>query len=129
MVNLKARWLRNNMTPQEVKLWAQLRYFNARGHHFRRQSPIDGFIVDFVEKTAKLVIEVDGSQHGLDKGQLQDAKRDYRLSQLGYRIVRFWNIDVDTNMDGVIETIIAELAAPAPPVTLRVTPSPLREEG
>ena len=126
MPNLRARHLRNNMTPQEIKLWGQLRYFNARGHHFRRQAPLDGFIVDFVDKTAKLVIEVDGSQHGFDKGQARDANRDARLNALEYRVLRVWNIDVDTNMDGVIDIITSILT---PPVTLRVTPSPLREEG
>jgi very-short-patch-repair endonuclease len=109
MVNLRARWLRNNMTPQEVKLWVQLKYLNENGHHFRRQVPIAPFIVDFAEKSSKLVIEVDGSQHGEDARQLKDSSRDNSLDKLGYRVLRFWNIDVDTNMDGVIDTITNEL--------------------
>ena len=126
MPNLQARWLRNNMTPQDIKLWGQLRYFNMRGHHFRRQAPLDGFIADFAGKTAKLVIEVDGSQHGFDKGQTRDASRDARLHALGYRVLRFWNIDVDTNMDGVIDMITSILT---PPAAFQAAPSPLREEG
>ncbi len=109
MVNLRARWLRNNMTPQEIKLWAQLKHFNKNGHHFRRQVPIAPFIVDFAEKSSKLVIEVDGSQHGEDMHQLKDSERDHDLCKLGYRVLRFWNADVDTNMAGVIDTIIIEL--------------------
>ena len=126
MPNLRARHLRNNMTPQEIKLWGQLRYFNARGHHFRRQAPLDRFIVDFVDKSSKLVIEVDGSQHGFDKGQTCDANRDARLHALGYRVLRFWNVDVDTNMDGVIDMITSTLT---PPAAFQAAPSPLSEEG
>ena len=109
MVNLRARSLRGNMTPQEVKLWVQLRYFKPRGFHFRRQVPIGPYIVDFADKTAKLVIEVDGSQHGLADGAMKDQQRDQYLNVLGYRVLRVWNIDVDSNMDGVIDAISADL--------------------
>ena len=109
MPNLRARWLRNNMTPQEIKLWVQLRYFNERGCHFRRQVPLGPHIVDFAEKTRKLVIEVDGSQHGFAGGMAKDVKRDQYLTNLGYRALRFWNVDVDTNMDGVIDAITTNL--------------------
>jgi very-short-patch-repair endonuclease len=129
MANLRARQLRNTMTPQEIKLWCQLRYFNERGFHFRRQAPIGPFIIDFAEKTQRLAIEVDGTQHGFDDGQRRDARRDAVLRLRGYRVLRFWNADVDTNMDGVINAVTAALAEKTPPVTLRVTPSPLREEG
>ena len=129
MPNLRARWLRNNMTPQEIKLWCQLQHLNARGFHFRRQAPVESYIVDFIEKTARLVIEVDGSQHGQSGGELKDARRDARLQHLGFRVLRFWNIDIDRAMDGVIDRITETLATQTPPVTLRVTPSPLREEG
>lgn len=109
MANLRARWLRNNMTPQEVKLWVQLRYFKPRGFHFRRQVSCGPYIVDFAEKTSKLIVEVDGSQHGFDDGQVKDEQRDRYLADLGYRVLRFWNVDVDTNMDGVIDAITADL--------------------
>ncbi len=122
----RARQLRNSMTPQEIKLWCQLKYFNARGFHFRRQAPIGGYIVDFAEKSRRLVIEVDGSQHGFDAGQKRDFIRDAKLGALGYQTLRFWNIDVDTNMDGVIDSITAALTPPAAQVA---APSPLREEG
>ena len=128
MSNLHARWLRNNVTPQEVKLWCQLRHFNARGFHFRRQAPIENYIVDFVEKSTRLVIEVDGSQHG-QSGETRDARRDARLQELGFRVLRFWNLDIDQAMDGVIDKITDTLAAQPPPAALRAAPSPLREEG
>jgi very-short-patch-repair endonuclease len=124
MPNLRARELRNNMTPQEVKLWCQLKHFNARGFHFRQQAPIGNCIVDFVEKSARLVIEVDGSQHGFDPGIRSDATRDRMLTQRGFRVLRFWNHEVDRSMDGVIDAIAAELAARIPPAAFRAAPSP-----
>ncbi len=126
MPNLRARFLRNNMTRHEVKLWSQLKHFNARGYHFRRQAPIAGYIVDFVEKTQRLVIEVDGSQHSTDEGLAYDQHRDARLASLGYRVMRVWNSDIDSNLSGVIDSITLALT---PPAAQCAAPSPLREEG
>ena len=109
MTNLRARYLRNNMTPQEVRLWLQLKYFNARGYHFRRQAPIGPYIVDFAEKSARLVIEVDGSQHNDTPIAERDVRRDAVLAGQGHRTLRFWNADIDTNMDGVIDALTAAL--------------------
>ena len=107
--------MRQKMTPQEVKLWPQLKFLNQDGNHFRRQAPVDGYILDFAEFSRRLVIEVDGSQHGFDAGQAHDAVRDAHFSKAGFRVLRFWNIDVDTNMDGVIDTILLALKeAPHP---------------
>ena len=71
-----ARKLRKTMTRQEVKLWVYLRSWRERGYHFRRQSPRDGFIVDFVCLKHKLIVEVDGGQHGLDEHATRDRARD-----------------------------------------------------
>ena len=71
-----ARSLRKNMTPEEVKLWVRLRAWRSKGFHFRRQAPIDGYVLDFVCKSHKLIVEVDGSQHGEDRGRAHDEKRD-----------------------------------------------------
>ena len=68
------------MTPQEIKLWVQLRYFKEQGFHFRRQVPFEPFIVDVAEKSAKLVIEVDGSQHSENPHEQKDRKRDEYLA-------------------------------------------------
>src|SRR5579864_3621240 len=76
MANQTARSLRKRMTPQEVKLWVKLRAMKALGYHFRRQAPIDSFIVDFVCFKQRLVIEVDGGQHGRYYNQIKDAARD-----------------------------------------------------
>lgn len=110
VANETARHLRKTMTPQEVRLWVQLRYMKQDGFHFRRQVPIGHCIVYFAEKMYRLVIEVDGSQHGEPEGIAKDKVRDAFLASLGYRVLRFWNIDVDRNMEGVIETIIGALA-------------------
>ena len=107
MANELARSLRKRMTPQEIKLWQQLRYLE--GFHFRRQVPIGPHIVDFAEKTFQLVIEVDGSQHNEPDNLAKDAARDSGLKNKGYRVLRFWNFDVDQNMSGVIDKILLAL--------------------
>jgi very-short-patch-repair endonuclease len=123
MLNLRARELRKTMTPQEIKLWTQLKYLNRQGHHFRRQAPIDGYIVDFTEFSHRLIIEVDGSQHGFTKGEASDRLRDEHFTKVGFRVLRFWNHEVDQSMDGVIDAILAALP---PSGSLRSPPSPQR---
>ncbi len=106
MANALARALRKNMTRQEVKLWAQLRRLRPQGLHFRRQSPIEGYIVDFACYRRRLIVEADGAQHGEEAGLRRDAARDARLAGLGFRVLRFWNHEIDQNLDAVITTII-----------------------
>ena len=125
MANTNARRLRKTMTPQEVKLWVHLRgWRRERGVHFRRQVPRLGYILDFACLAAQLVIEVDGSQHGGPR----DVKRDRRLADAGFRTIRVWNNEVDYNLDGVLETILAALDA-TPPTGLRPVPPPRSGEG
>ena len=114
MSKLRARQLRKTMTPQEVKLWMQLKYLNREGHHFRRQVSIDGYIIDFAEFSHRLIIEVDGSQHGFAKGEASDRIRDKHFAEAGFQVLRFWNNEVDRNMDGVIDAVLAAL----PPIRL-----------
>ena len=104
-----ARRLRANTTDAEVKLWRQLRQFETHGTHFRRQVPIGSFVVDFACMAARLVIEVDGSQHGGDAGLLRDAERTHWLEAEGYRVLRFWNNEVSQNLAGVLDVIHAAL--------------------
>jgi very-short-patch-repair endonuclease len=104
MANEIARSLRKRMTSHEVKLWVQLRLLDEG--HFRRQVPIGPYIVDFAEKSGKLVIELDGSQHAEEPHVAKDAVRDQYLKNKGYRVLRFWNAEVDSNMGGVIDTIL-----------------------
>ena len=110
----RAKQLRRNLTPEEVKLWVQLKYLNRRGYHFRRQAPIDGYILDFVEFSQKLIIEIDGSQHAEPRNESRDAIRDAHFAATGFLVLRFWNIDINQAMDGVIDKIQSVLKAPPP---------------
>ena len=103
-----ARQLRQSQTDAERKLWYELRAKRLQGHKFKRQVPKGDYVVDFVCEAQKLVIELDGGQHG---EQLEyDEQRTKDLEQLGYRVLRFWNRDILTNMDGVLTLILDELA-------------------
>jgi very-short-patch-repair endonuclease len=108
-LRLRARQLRKNMTPQEVKLWVRLRAMNADGFHFRRQAPVDGYILDFAEFSRRLIIEVDGGQHNDGVQLLRDQKRDAHFRRAGFEVLRFWNRDIDFEMDGVMDHILAVL--------------------
>src|SRR5437763_5024895 len=79
MANEIARRLRKQMTPQEVKLWVHLREWRERGFHFRRQAPLERYIVDFVCLRHRLIVELDGGQHNFDVHMQRDAKRDDQL--------------------------------------------------
>jgi very-short-patch-repair endonuclease len=126
-----ARHLRKSITPEEVKLWVRLRDFRKRGFHFRRQALISGYIVDFVCKSQKLVVEVDGGQHGQPEGTARDLVRDTNLRHRGYRILRLWNADVNRNPDDSADTILAVLNVETPPAShaLGTLPALARQEG
>ncbi len=110
-----ARHLRNEPTIVERKLWWKLRELNTQGYHFRRQVPFRSYILDFAEHGYRLVIELDGSQHGLAKHRAHDAVRDRVLSSEGYRVLRFWNDEIIDNIEGVVEGILRALTqAPHP---------------
>jgi very-short-patch-repair endonuclease len=111
MANETARRLRKTMTRQEVKLWARLRALRSLGLHFRRQSPLGGYIVDFECRRARLVIELDGGQHGFEGYARRDRSRDATLHRSGYRVMRFWNHEVDHELEGVIEMIVRAVRA------------------
>ena len=104
----RARRLRRDMTPQERKLWRALREAFPKAH-FRHQVPLGRYTVDFAWHTAKLIIEVDGGQHGAAKGLTHDAARTLFLEGEGYRIIRFWNNEIDDNLEGVLTTIADSL--------------------
>jgi very-short-patch-repair endonuclease len=94
MANEIARRLRKTMTPQEVKLWVHLRSWRPRGFHFRRQSPRNDYVVDFICLKHRLVVEVDGGQHNFDDHASRDAVRDRSFERDGFRVLRFWNNEV-----------------------------------
>jgi very-short-patch-repair endonuclease len=112
--NENARALRKRLTPQEVKLWVKLRELKPLGFHFRRQAPVGRYIVDFTSFGARLVIEVDGGQHATHAGIQSDDARDTFLRSQGFRVLRFWNSDIDQNLSGVMESIAIALSAPTP---------------
>jgi len=99
----RAKDMRKNMTPEEKKLWYGFLLNNK--HHFRRQHPIDNYIVDFYCAKLKLVIEIDGEQHHTDGGRYYDAERDNILESYGLKVIRFTNADVLKNFDGVCRKI------------------------
>ena len=103
----RAKELRRDMTPTELKLHAHLRAHRMAGVHFRPQHAIGNYIVDFCAPRKKLIIELDGSQH-LEQEEY-DADRTTYLSSLGYQVIRFWNNDVINNIDGVIQSIMIAL--------------------
>ena len=102
-----ARRLRAKATPTEILLWKRLRSIETEGTHFRRQVPIGPYVADFACMAARLVIELDGSQHNTDARRARDDRRTRWLEAEGYRVIRFWNNDLAHNMNGVLETIYA----------------------
>jgi very-short-patch-repair endonuclease len=104
-----ARALRNNPTPAEEALWRTLRQARPR---FTRQLRPGPFVADFACRRARLIVEVDGSQHADSKA---DEGRSAALEADGRRVIRFWNSDISGNLDGVVEAIVAAVAARIPP--------------
>jgi very-short-patch-repair endonuclease len=101
-----ARGLRRRQTPEERKLWARLRDRRLNGLKFRRQEPCGRFIADFFCEDANLIIEVDGSQHAEPEKTLADHARTEQLNALGFEVIRVWNVDVKTNISGVLDGIL-----------------------
>ncbi|MBZ0261770.1 MAG: endonuclease domain-containing protein [Hyphomicrobiales bacterium] len=122
-----AKQLRKDMTDAEKKLWYALRDRRFENFKFRRQVPIGKYIADFVCQDCKLIVEVDGSQH---EGSEHDRERDAWLTSVGYRVMRFWNIDTFKALDGTLLAILDALnETPHPSRAARATPSPSRGEG
>jgi len=99
------------MSDPEVILWSRLKRLRARGFHVRRQFPFRGYFLDFVCLSRRLVIEVDGSQHGEDARAEHDAVRDRILARQGFRVLRFWARDVRRDAVAVMGQIVAALEA------------------
>src|SRR5271165_6951338 len=116
-----ARLLRKNATTAERKLWKYLRSRGMNDFKFVRQEPIGPYIVDFVCREKRLIVEVDGGQHATDK---RDAVRDQWLADHRYRVLRFWNNEVMDNIEGVWDMILLAATAERPP-----HPNPLPASG
>ena len=107
-------------TEAEHRLWQILRAKRLAGYKFRRQLPIDHYIVDFVCLKQRLIIEADGGQHA---ESVRDRARDAYLEAQGFRILRFWNSDIFNNEEGVCDAVLAAVTAPLP------NPSPAEGRG
>ena len=115
-----ARAMRAAPTEAERKLWWHLRHrLLTPGTHFRRQVRIGRYVADFACHTTRLVIEVDGGQHA---ASATDEARTKVLEANGYRVLRYWNNDVLTNIDGVLEDIVSA-------ITTTPTPNPSPQGG
>ena len=106
MASIKARELRIFSTDAERRLWSALRGRRLRHYKFRRQHPLGPFILDFACFEHRLVIEADGGQHDEN---VSDEHRTAWLAGRGWRVIRFWNNEILTNIEGVIDTILREL--------------------
>ncbi|MBI1330097.1 MAG: DUF559 domain-containing protein [Alphaproteobacteria bacterium] len=115
-----ARKLRRDQTDVERKLWQALRGRAFHGFKFRRQQPIGPYIADFVCFDRKLIIELDGGQHGLPEVADYDSARTKRLEEDGFRVLRFPNHELNTNFDGVLEGIALALRIERPPLTSEI---------
>lgn len=94
------------MPEAERRLWVRVRNKQLGGFRFRRQHTIGPYVADFASIDAKLVIELDGEQHGFPDAQAHDAARDNYMVKEGWMVLRFWNKEVYDNMDGVLGTIL-----------------------
>jgi len=101
-----ARELRNNSTPAEIRLWSELlRAGKMKGYTFLRQRPVFNYIADFMCKELKLIIEVDGSSHEINKQWRQDKKRQNKLEEHDFAILRFTDKEIFNDIDNVRRTI------------------------
>ncbi|NBX03793.1 MAG: DUF559 domain-containing protein [Alphaproteobacteria bacterium] len=119
-----AKHLRHESTEVEKILWKHLRAKRFESFKFRRQQPIGSYIVDFFCASTALIIELDGGQHNEEAQKKYDAKRTEFLQQQGYRVLRFWNNEINDNLEGVLDSIYRTLGENPSP-----QPSPSRGEG
>jgi very-short-patch-repair endonuclease len=117
-IRQSARELRQPQTPAEVTLWSHLRSRNLK-YKFRRQHPIDSFIIDFYCAEAKLLIEIDGTSHLENEQQEYDQTRTEYLEALSYKVIRFTNNDVRYNIHASVKAIIEEVES-----RIKSTPHP-----
>lgn len=103
-----ARKLRRNETEAEKRLWGALRSRQFLGLKFRRQSPVAGFIADFLCEDMRIIVEADGGQHA---DNVADVDRTARLQAAGYHVIRYWNNDIMNNLEGVLEDLRGRVSA------------------
>jgi very-short-patch-repair endonuclease len=104
-----AKKLRANATPHERTLWRALKEIPLTATHFRRQASIGPYVVDFFCPARRLIIELDGGHHNKDANAKRDRERQLWLENEGYRVVRFWNSEIDADLSAVLERVYVEL--------------------
>ena len=120
-----AKQMRSQPTEAEHRLWQLLRAKRFSGFKFRQQVPLDFYVADFVCFSARLIVELDGSQHADSE---RDLRRDTYLQSQGFHILRIWNNELFNNEEGVTELIFSALHSPPLPGAAR-HPSPARGQG
>ena len=125
---IRARQLRRGETDAEYRLWYRLRGREIGGYKFVRQVPLGPYVVDFLCRSKRLVVELDGEQH-VDSDS--DVRRTAWLNAQGYSVLRFWNFEALREREAVLDTVLAvleaEITAPSP--GLRFAPATLSPEG
>jgi very-short-patch-repair endonuclease len=101
--------LRNNATEFEVILWSRLRKRQCGGHRFVRQFSVGAYIVDFYCPKKRLVVELDGAQHAEVENRYYDQERTKYLNHLELKVLRFWNSEINTNLEDVLDEILSAL--------------------
>ena len=109
----RARSLRRAPSEAEKRLWGFLRDRRLNDFKFVRQAPLGPYYADFLCRERRLIVEIDGVTHGDDHQVSHDARRTRYLESQGYRVLRVWNIEVFTNLDGVLTTILMALETPS----------------
>ena len=113
-VNPHAKRLRQDMTDAERAIWGAVRGRQLKGFKFKRQWTLGPYVADFCCWGRRLIVEIDGSQHNEEV----DRRRTADLEKMGYQVIRFWNNDVLTNLDGVLEAIVQALTSDPHPYPL-----------
>ncbi|MEN3350430.1 MAG: hypothetical protein V7632_4065 [Bradyrhizobium sp.] len=116
----RARSLRVNMTDAELRLWQALRRDQLNGFAFRKQHPIGPYTVDFYCARLRLAVEVDGGQHAEQRKHSDDRRTEF-LAEKGVTVVRHWNNDVLSNLEGVLSDLLVHIERLAQAAT---TPTP-----
>lgn len=101
-----ARRMRRALTEPELKFWNAVRAHRLMGLSFRRQMPIEGYIVDFACPSYRLIVEIDGATHSFDQQIIRDEQRDAALAALGWKVIRFTNDEVLSHLDDVCTHIV-----------------------
>ena len=103
--NIRQR-LRNDCSESEHRLWFRLKSRQLNGYKFRRQQGIGPYVVDFYCPTLHLVIEIDGDSHFDEISQIHDQRRDQYLENINIRVLRFTNLEIKENIEGVLQKIV-----------------------